>query len=111
MRMRYYKIVFGYDAEDYIQIDETELKKAYYAFLTKKDATYSGGAVRGSQIVAIQPDYHRAMGWNRGWKLGPDDYAQLSDEGVDRAHTHYLAEVKTEVQALLSSGKEVKLIT
>lgn len=109
--MKYYKIVFGYDAEDYIGIDETELKKAYYAFLAKKDAVYSGGAVRGAQITAIQPDYHRAMGWNRGWKLGPDDYAQLTEEGVDRAHTHYLNEVKEEVKALISSGQEVKLIS
>lgn len=103
--MRHYKIIRGYDAEAYIEIDETELEKAYYAFLHKKDGIYSGGAVRGSDILAIQPDYHRAMGWNRGYKLGPDDYAQLSSEGVNRDHMNFLVETKEMVNLLVRQNR------
>lgn len=103
--MRYYKIIRGYSAEDYIEIDETELEKAYASFILKKDAIYSGGAVRGSEILAIQPDYHRAMGWNRGYKLTADDYAEISNKGVDKAHISYLGEVKDRVHYLITNKK------
>ncbi len=98
--MKYYKVVYGYDAEDYIQIDETELKKAIFAHMTGKNAAFSGGTITGGRIVAIQPDYHRAMGWNRGHKLGPLDYEELSEKKIDRQHMTFLADAKTEVQML-----------
>lgn len=113
--MKYYKIIRGYGVEDYIELDETELEKAYYAFLEKKDGIYSGGAVRGSEILAVQPDYHRAMGWNRGYKLGQDDYAELSRKGVDRSHMNYLGDTKIKVDYLIRTnqlnliGKNVKI--
>lgn len=100
-----FKIIFGYDAEDYLGIDETELEKAYYCFLEKKDSIFSGGAVRGSNIMAIQPDYHAAMGWNRGHKLGGDDYAELKVKGIERKHSLYLSETKSHVQSLIQSGQ------
>lgn len=102
---KFFKVIRGYGAEDYIEIEENELEKAYYCFLEKKDAIFSGGAIRGAQIMAIQPDYHRAMGWNRGYKLGSEDYAELSHKGADRDHTHFLSEVKEKVQGLISSGQ------
>lgn len=102
---KYFKLIRGYGAEDYIQIEENELEKAYAAFLLKKDAVYSGGAVRGSEIMAIQPDYHRAMGWNRGYRLLADDYEELSNRGVDRAHTHLLEMVKDHVSHLIETNQ------
>lgn len=108
--MRYYKLIRGYGAEDYIEIDETELQKAQYCFLTKTDSVYSGGSVRGSEIHAIQPDYHRAMGWNRGYRLSADDYAQLRETGVDRSHMIFLAETKKVVHERLAEGKELTKI-
>jgi len=101
-----YKIIHGYDAEDYIQIDDSELEKAFYCFLMKKDGVYSGGAVRGSQIMAIQPDYHRAMGWNRGYKLCANDYEELSQKGIDRKHHRLLSETKEKVQYLIDTKQE-----
>lgn len=103
--MKYYKIIRGYSAEDYIEIDETELEKAYGAFLMKKDGVYSGGAVRGSEILAIQPDFHRTMGWNRGYKLCALDYEELSDKGIDRACKNQLSEAKSKVEFLISNGQ------
>lgn len=103
--MKNYKLIRGYDAEDYIEIAEPELEKAYYCFLEKKDAVFSGGAIRGSQILAIQPDYHKSMGWNRGYKLGAADYAELSEKGTDRAHMHLLADVKGRVQHLITTNQ------
>ena len=108
--MNYYKIIRGYNSEDYIEIDETELEKALMSFLTKKDAIYERGAVRGSEILAIQPDYHRTMGWNRGYKLGAEDFEELSQKGIDRKLQNILSEKKEKVQNLISGRQDEKTL-
>jgi hypothetical protein len=102
---KYFKLIRGYGPEDYIGIDETELEKAQYCFLEKKDAIFSGGAIRGSEIKAIQEDYHRTMGWNRGYRLGSDDFEQLSSTGVDRGMRELLAASKEKVIYLVKAGR------
>lgn len=104
--MTYYKVIFGFAPEDSVCIDETELEKAIYAHVTGKKAIFNEGTVSGERIIAIQPDYHRAMGWNRGYKLGADDFAQLSQEGVDIRHRELYAATKQKVSYLISSKKE-----
>jgi hypothetical protein len=102
----YYKLIRGYGVEDYIEIDEKELEKAYYCFLQKKDAIFSGGAIRGSQIMAIQPDYHKTMGWNRGYKLEALDYSDLREKGIDKKAQQQLETIKRRVIYLVENKKE-----
>lgn len=105
--MRFYKIVFGYDAEDIIRIDETELKKALYVHLTGKKGVFSEGTVSGERIIAIQPDYHRAMGWNLGHKLDAEDYRELSRSGVDVSHKEFYIEAKNEVSGVMAGKTSI----
>lgn len=102
----YYKIIHGYNSEEYIEIEENELEKAFYVFLTKKDAVFSGGAVKGGQILFIKPDFHRTMGWHRGYKLDDWDYAELSDRKIDRKMQGVLENTKEKVQYLISTRQE-----
>lgn len=102
----YFKIIRGYNAEDYLEIEESELEKALYCFLEKKDSVFSGGAIRGSQIIAIQPDFHRTMGWNRGYKLGSEDFEELGQKGVDKKCNNLLSSAKQRVQYLVSTKQE-----
>lgn len=102
----FFKILRGYNAEDYIGIDRSELEKAYYCFLEKKDSIFTGGAIKGSQILAIQPDYHMTMGWNRGYKLEALDYEELSQKGIDRKLQNLLAEARDKVQYLIETKQE-----
>lgn len=102
----YYKIIRGYSAEDYIEITRDELEKASYCFLMKKDAIYSGGAVKGSEILAIQPDYHRTMGWNRGYKLQAEDYSELKEKGLDRKMQLELEKAGDKVKYLIETRQE-----
>jgi hypothetical protein len=103
--MKYYKLITGFNVEDYIEIDETELEKAEACFLQKKDGVFSGGAIRGSKIEMIKPDYHRMMGWNRGYKLGLLDYDELSSKGLDKACQKQLAEAKDKVLYLIETDQ------
>jgi hypothetical protein len=102
----YYKIIRGYSSEDYIEINQDELEKASYCFLMKKDAIYSGGAVKGSEILAIQPDYHRTMGWNRGYKLQAEDYSELKEKGLDRKMQLELEKAGDKVKYLIETRQE-----
>lgn len=107
--MKYYKLITGFNAEDYIEINETELEKAYQCFLEKKDSIFTGGAIRGSRIEAIKPDYHRIMGWNRGYKLEGVDYEDLNDKGIDKKCQNQLSAAKDRVQYLIDT-KQTHLI-
>lgn len=104
--MKYFKLIRGYGAEDYLEIGEDELEKAMYCFLEKKDSVFSGGAVRGSQIMAIQPDFHRTMGWNRGYKLGGDDFEDMKQKGIERKLQAMLSESKYRVQHFINTKQE-----
>lgn len=101
----FYKIVHGFNAEDYIEIEENEVQKAFGAFLQKKDAVFSGGAIRGNMIQMIKPDFHRTMGWNRGYKLGELDYEELEQKGIDRKANMFLSLNKEAVHHLIESNQ------
>jgi hypothetical protein len=88
-----------------VPIDESELEKAIYAHATGKNAIFSEGTVTGSKIIAIQPDYHRAMGWSPGWKLTADDFNELADKGIDRAHRDFQYLAKERVNEMLATGQ------
>lgn len=105
----FYKIIHGFSPEDYIEIGEKELQKAYYCFLMKKDSLFSGGSVKGNMIQEIKPDFHRIMGWNRGYKLEALDYEELAHKGIDRKCRQTMLEEKDTVQYLIETKQE-KLI-
>lgn len=102
----HYKILHGFSPEDYIEIEENEVQKAFGAFLQKKDAVFTGGAIRGNLIQAIKPDFHKTMGWNRGYKLDNFDYEELSQKGIDKKANDYLSACKDVVQGLIESKQE-----
>lgn len=106
MKKLYFKLIRGYGVEDFISIGSEELEKAFYAFLTKKDAVYSGGAIKGSEIVAIQPDYHKTMGWNRGIKFDSYDYQDLRREGIEDSMLLKIRSTKEKVIYLMENKKE-----
>jgi len=101
----YYKIIHGFAPEDYVEIDHSELQKALYCFLEKKDGIFSGGAIRGTQILEIKPDFHRTMGWNRGYKIGAEDYEELAHTGIDRHAQLFLSRSKDIVQNLIITNQ------
>jgi hypothetical protein len=101
-----YKVLFGFEAEDYIPIDGSELERAVYAHMTGKNVAFEQGSVTGARIVAIQPDYHSAMGWNRGYQLEAEDYADIASKGVDVEHKNFQIRAKERVQYLIETKRE-----
>ncbi len=101
-----FKIVHGYDDERFTPIDPDELEKAYAVFLLGGRAIFRGGAIDGKYIQAILPDWHRTMGWAPEYNLGPDDYNELADKGIDRGARKLQEETQTRVQYLIETKQE-----
>lgn len=104
--MRYFKIRIGYGTgeDHHVEIDETELEKAYLCFLTDAKAVFSGGPVRGKDIVSISEDWHRALGWNREHSMGPDDWHEVNERLPD--YRGILAAVKEKVTYLIKANRQ-----
>ena len=78
--MKYFKVKFGYGADDYITIDETELEKALRAQGMGLVAVFNGGSIAGNSIISILPDWNKVMGWNRDYQLTGEDYTAIGQK-------------------------------
>ena len=92
--MKYFKIIHGYNEADYIPINENELPKALVLFKEPNNrAVFENGAIRGQDIMRIVPDWHTDQGWNKGWKMTPDDYADIKHLEPEYKKTYAHAEL------------------
>lgn len=105
--MKYYKIIFGFGEADYIEITADELHKAYVCAMDNRKGVFSGGFVdntSGGYIKRIAPDWHRAMGWNKGAKLTADDYREIRH--IEKPYMETLAKGSAIAQLVLQGGRE-----
>lgn len=85
--MKYYRIKYGYGKDEFYSVDETELPKAIRAQINGTVAIFNEGTIAGNSIMAIMPDFNRAMGYNRDYQLTGEDYAEI---GQKRQEEHRL---------------------
>jgi len=101
--MKYFKIHIGFNHS--LSIDETELEKAIYAQITGKVFIGKSGTVSGNSITMILSDYNRSMGWNDGYKLGPEDYSEVKKK-FGSSLDGYVGEIKEKIEYLIKNGME-----
>lgn len=79
--MKYYKIVYGFNEYDYLSITSEELHKAQVVAIEGGKAIFEEGFYnnRGNDVMRIVPDWHRARGWNKGYKMTPLDYEDIEN--------------------------------
>lgn len=69
-----FKVIYGYGPNDYASIDENDLVKAQVMFMEGKGkAIFEDSSIRGQDILRIVPDWHAHFGWNKGYKMLPED--------------------------------------
>ncbi len=80
--MKYFKVKIGYGADDFISIDQTELRKAVIAQVKGGVVIFNEGSVAGNSIISVLPDYNREMGYHRDYKLTGEDYDHIGTTRV-----------------------------
>lgn len=99
----YFKVFRGYNEEDYIPIDDTELEKAVYAHMSGKPVAFENGSINGNQISIIRPDFVRAMGWNKGYKPTPEEHGEI-EATVGKKYVGIMGRAKERVQEHIANG-------
>lgn len=81
MPKKYYKLVFGFNEEDYLSITSDELHKAQVIGIEGGKAIFKEGFFnnRGNDVMRIVPDWHRVRGWNKGYKMNELDHENIKD--------------------------------
>ena len=102
--MKYFKVKTGFEPEDIIHIDESELEKAIYAQISGRVAMLKGGTIRGNNIISITEDWHRAMGYNQGYELGPEDFEHINQKLGD-SYNGVIGEKVEAVQFLIDTNQ------
>lgn len=97
--MKYYRVKYGYGADEFYSVDETEVGKAIQAQGGGTIFACSEGTISGNNIMAIMPDYNRALGYNRDYRLTGEDYKELP-RGTQNEHTQFLEETKNHALGL-----------
>jgi hypothetical protein len=112
--MQYYKVQKGYGVDDYISIDETELRKAIIAQVKGQVAIFKEGTVSGNSIMSIIPDWNRTMGYNRDYKLTGEDYQHIGEKRIDENRLlleNTFAEILGKPKALNAiENKDIKML-
>ncbi len=92
------KIVTGFREDQRYTLDIEEAHKAYYLFLhpEERGVFKNGLAIIGKHIQSVEPDYNTTMGWNKGYELQPEDYADIRKKGID-----------SELRNILSMAKKI----
>ncbi len=105
--MKYYRIKIGYRNTEFISIDETELETAIYAFTTDSKGMFKSGVVRGKDIIAITPDYHKALGLkNENWEFEEEDWEEVSRLGLKKSLIETYESTSKKVKYLISTKQE-----
>lgn len=101
--MSKYKVMLDY--KNFIPINETELNKAMTAFLQGNGAVFENGAT--DKIHAILPDFHAIMGYNYGYELQPEDWAEIGASKECAGAKQLIAETKLRLQGKTPERKEL----
>lgn len=108
--MKYYRVKFGYRNDEFISVDENELPMAVRSHISGKKGIFREGTISGDKIIAITPDYQRAMGWNRDYQLTGEDYDEIGPS-KQREYQNLLQETTYQINNQLSSGTEIKRLS
>jgi len=110
--MNYFRIKYGYGTDEFISVDETELPMAVRAHVTGKRGIFKEGTISGDKIIAIVPDFQRAMGWARDYELRGEDYADFGQKRIDE-HRLKLQKVEDEIklrESIIKSSTDTETI-
>lgn len=110
--MKHFRVKIGFGKDEFISIDETELRKALIGQIRGRDAVviFNEGSVTGNSILHVTPDFNRDLGYARDYILNAEDYGQIGAAKVDEYRT-LMGNAKTEAYGQLGAGGDKLLLS
>ena len=91
----YYTVRLSYNDKDQdVTIGSKEMPAVYWAFLKETKAVTSVGLFRGKDIISVLPDFHKILGFNKGYDLQPEDFRLIGTDPTCIKAVRFLEEVK-----------------
>jgi len=101
-----WRVVYGYNPNDYISIDESYLEKAKYAMVSGKVFNYKTKTIRGREIKSIEPDYRFYTGWFDSYEIqSGEDQKQIDRDVPMEAIEQRSSKADQRVRYVLTTGK------
>lgn len=102
---RYFKVKYGFTIADQVSIGEDELEKAIYAQVVKQPVQLATKYINGSNIIVIEPHYHKHTGWYDWYEpKDADDWKQIERDCPP--YEGIVSYYKDRVNFLLQNGKK-----
>lgn len=103
-----YKIITGYNKDQYKIISAEEVHKAYYLFMnpTARTVFSNGTPLIGSDVKDIRPDYHSCFGWNSTHELDNFDWNEINNSKFPSEFNEITQQAKT-VAEIANTNKNV----
>lgn len=106
------------DFTESITIDESEIEKAIFAFITRSSVVFKKGGGAMERVASIMPDWNATMGWNEGHKLDAYDWKEINSKNIkekvnmfyEQAEKRVEYFINTKQTHLINKGFEIKEI-
>lgn len=95
--MKYFRVKYGYNNDEFISVDEKEMPMAMRAHISGKKGVFKEGSISGDKIIVIVPDWQRVMGWNRTYNLMSEDYDEIGSK-TQREYQNLLQETRFQIE-------------
>jgi hypothetical protein len=99
----FYKIKRGYNKDDEIKIEGSDVQKAIIGFITGDPISLNGMIVSGKTITSIEPDYNEILCFRDDAHIDGDSMAYLKRSGILDNHRDYLDENTRIAQYLIEN--------
>lgn len=97
--MKHFKVKVGFGNDDFISIDETELRSAIKAQGNGSVGVFKEGTISGNHIISILPNWNKVMGWNRDYQLVAEDWDYIGKQTVNE-YRDFLENMISDIKGL-----------
>lgn len=102
---KFFIIKTGFNPEDFIEISDKELDKAIFCQINGIVGIFEKGTINGKYIVSIKEDWHKQMGWKRGYKLTGEDFDAIRIDDTCKSYRGLIAASKERVNHFISINR------
>ena len=105
-----FKVVYGFNRDQYIEITKQDLPKAYYGFLTEGKIVFSDGhAMKGRDIIRIEPNWNAVMSWHKDYVPKDEDFYHIGEKRKEAAF-NLMSQAK-EIAREVNETKNISLLS